>query len=262
MDLQVSGKVFFIAAASKGLGYAIARQLASNGASIAIASRNADAIREAATALSVESGQKVVGYVMDAADADSINGAMTAAVAEFGRLDGLLVNAGGPPPGEFEAFCDADWQAAFNLTLMSAVRMINAALPSLKENGGAILAITSSYVKEPVPVMVLSNVMRAGVTSLLKTLSRQYAADNIRVNNLVPGLIYTDRIKSLDTAKSEREGTTIDEAKAANESLIPFGRYGEPDEFGKAGAFLLSSAASYITGATLTVDGGSMRSLL
>lgn len=261
MDLQLTDKVFFVAAASKGLGYAIARQLVLNGASVAIASRDPAAISAAAHSLAEESGQKVLGYVMDVSDGASIEAAITAAIENFGRLDGLLVNAGGPPPGSFEEFDDNDWQAAFELTLMSAVRMVNAALPELKKRGGAILAITSSTVKEPAPIMLLSNVMRSAVSSLVKTLSRQYAAENIRVNNIIPGLIYTDRVKSLDVAQAQRGGGSPEQAKTENEANIPLGRYGDPVEFGKAGAFLLSDAASYITGATLTVDGGTMKSL-
>lgn len=261
MDLQVAGKAFFIAAASKGLGYAIARELAQNGASVAIASRDQDAIAAAARALAVETGQTVRGYVFDAADGASIERTLAAVLADFGRLDGLLVNAGGPPPGTFDSFDDSDWHNAFELTLMSAVRMIRCALPALQQQGGAVLAITSSYVKEPVPGMVLSNVMRAGVSSLMKTLSKQYAAQGIRINTLVPGMIYTDRIKSLDSLTAQRQGIDSEQARALNEANIPLGRYGHPEEFGKAGAFLLSPAASYISGVTLTVDGGSMRSL-
>lgn len=261
MDLQVAGKVFFVSAASKGLGLAIASELAMNGASVVIASRDQGAIEAAAQTLAQQSNQRVLGLVMDAADSASIDAALASALAAFGRLDGLLVNAGGPPPGVFEDFDDAQWQGAFELTLMSAVRMIRAALPALKQNGGSVLAITSSYVKEPIPGMVLSNVMRAGVSSLIKTLSKQYAADGIRVNNLVPGMIYTDRIKALDSMNAEKQGIALDVARAQNESNIPLGRYGAPAEFGKAGAFLLSPAASYISGVTLTVDGGTMKSL-
>lgn len=261
MDLQLTDKVFFVAAASKGLGYAIAQQLVLNGASVAIASRDHAAISAAAQVLADESGQTVKAYVMDASDGASIQTAISSAIRDFGRLDGLLVNAGGPPPGSFEDFDDSDWQAAFELTLMSAVRMVNAVLPELKKRGGAILAITSSTVKEPAPIMLLSNVMRSAVSSLVKTLSRQYAGDGIRVNNLIPGLIYTDRVKSLDVAQAQRTGGSVEQAKTENEANIPLGRYGDPMEFGKVGAFLLSDAASYVTGATLTVDGGTMKSL-
>ncbi|NJN55221.1 MAG: SDR family oxidoreductase, partial [Anaerolineae bacterium] len=175
---------------------------------------------------------------------------------------GLVVNAGGPPAGNFDTFADTDWQAAFELTLLSSVRMIRAVLPAMRQRGGgSILTITSSSVKEPIDILLLSNVMRSGVVSLVKSLSRQLASDKIRVNNLVPGRIDTDRVKSLDSLTAKRLEQTAVAQKAHQESLIPWGRYGTIDEFGKAGAFLLSDAASYITGETLIVDGGAMRTV-
>lgn len=262
MDLNVSNKVFLVAGASKGLGYAIAEQLALNGAAVAIASRNTYAIQEAASGLSSVTGAKVRGYTMDASDADSIIEWISQASNDFGRIDGLVVNAGGPPPGQFDVFSDEDWQSAFQLTLMSAVRMVRECLPHLrKAGGGAILTLTSSSVKEPIDFLLLSNVMRSGVTSLAKSLSRQLAPENIRVNNLVPGLIATDRMVNLDTAQAKAKGISFDEQRAASQALVPMGRYGDPSEFGKAGAFLLSDAASYITGATLVADGGTMKTV-
>lgn len=262
MDLGVNGQVFFIAGASKGLGFAIAEALAAEGATLAIASRDKNSIEAAARSLSSQYGINARGYVMDAGKGSDISAAIAAAVEDFGRLDGLVVNAGGPPPGQFDAFDDADWQAAFDLTLMSAVRMIRAALPALRTAGkGSILALTSSSVKEPIDYLLLSNVMRSGVTSLVKSLSQQLGADNIRVNNLVPGRIYTDRIRQLDTRQAETKGTSVQEIQRAEEARIPLGRYGDPAEFGRAGAFLLSEAASYISGATLVVDGATMKAL-
>ncbi|CAA0080127.1 SDR family oxidoreductase [Zhongshania aliphaticivorans] len=262
MELNVKDKVFLVAGASKGLGYAIAEQLAINGAAVAIASRNQAAIESAANALVLGTGASVRGYAMDASNADSIINWVGQASKDFGRIDGLVVNAGGPPPGQFDVFSDDDWQAAFQLTLMSAVRMVREALPHLRAaGGGAILTLTSSSVKEPIDFLLLSNVMRSGVTSLAKSLSKQLASENIRVNNLVPGLIGTDRMVNLDTAQANAKGISFDEQRAASQALIPLGRYGDPAEFGKAGAFLLSDAASYITGATLVVDGGTMKTV-
>jgi 3-oxoacyl-[acyl-carrier protein] reductase len=262
MELNVNNKVYLVAAASKGLGYAIAEQLALNGASLAIASRSESGIQVAATQLAAATGAKVRGYCMDASDADSISAWVAKASADFGRVDGLVVNAGGPPPGQFDVFNDDDWQTAFELTLMSAVRMIRETLPHLRAaGGGAILTITSSSVKEPVDFLLLSNVMRSGVTSLAKSLSKQLAPENIRVNNLVPGLIATDRMVNLDTLQAKAKAISFDEQRAVSQATIPLGRYGDPSEFGKAGAFLLSDVASYITGATLVVDGGTMKTV-
>tara|TARA_R110000772_G_scaffold117507_1_gene222984 strand:+ start:65476 stop:66267 length:792 start_codon:yes stop_codon:yes gene_type:complete len=262
MDLQVKGKVFLLAGASKGLGLAIAEQLSLNGASVAIASRSAQTIEASAIELAGRSGNPVKAYVMDASDGASIQRWVTDAHSDFGRIDGLVVNAGGPPVGQFDSFDDEDWLAAFNLTLMSAVRMVRAVLPHLRSaGGGAILTLTSSSVKEPIDFLLLSNVMRAGVASLAKSLSKQLAAENIRVNNLIPGLIATDRMQNLDKLQAQAKHLSISDQRRANEQTIPLGRYGEPAEFGKAGAFLLSPAASYITGASLVVDGGTMKTV-
>ncbi len=262
MDLGLQGKVIMVAAASKGLGYGIARAVAQEGALVSIASRSQTDIEAAAHQLQAETGAQVMGYVMDATNAQSIQDWAQATQVHFGSIDGLVVNAGGPPTGGFDNFSDADWQAAFELTLLSSVRMIRAALPAMRQKGGgAILTITSSSVKEPIDILLLSNVMRSGVVSLVKSLSRQLAPEGIRVNNLVPGRIDTDRVKSLDSLTAKRLGQNPDEQKAYQESLIPWQRYGTIDEFGKAGAFLLSDAASYITGETLIVDGGAMRTV-
>lgn len=262
MELSVEGKVFLLAGASRGLGYAIAEELAANGARVFLGSRDLGAVQAAAQQLSEQYRADADGTALDAADAGSVSAWVAAARQRYGTIDGVLVNAGGPPPGQFDNFSDEDWQSAFELTLMSAVRMIREVLPDLRAAGkGSILTLTSSSVKEPIDFLLLSNVMRAGVTSLAKSLSRQLASEGIRVNNLVPGLIYTDRIKGLDQLQAELKEIAVDQQRAENEALIPMGRYGDPREFGKAGAFLLSDAASYITGATLVVDGGTMKSL-
>lgn len=262
MELDVKDKVYFVAAASRGLGYAIAEVLASEGARVAIASRDKKAVEQAVESLAAAHGADVRGYTMDAQNGDSISVAISSAVSDFGQIDGLLVNAGGPPPGQFDSFNDEDWQAAFDLTLMSAVRMIRAVLPSMRAAGrGSIVALTSSSVKEPIDYLLLSNVMRSGVSSLVKSLAQQLGPQNIRVNNLVPGRIYTDRIKQLDDNQALVQGVSVAAVQEREESKIPMGRYGEPEEFGRAGAFLLSDAASYITGATLVVDGGTMKAM-
>lgn len=262
MDLQLRDRVYLVAAGSRGLGYAIGRQLALAGARVVLGSRNIEDVEAAARRLCEECGSVVIGVSLDMSDAQSIQRWVAEAEERFGRIDGVLVNAGGPPPGGFDDFDDAAWQAAFELTLMSAVRLVREALPALRRSDAAsILMLTSSSVKEPIDILLLSNVMRSGVSSLAKSLSRSLAAEGIRVNNLIPGQIYTDRIKALDAKLAETNGVDVSEQRSSNESLIPLGRYGDPEEFGKAGAFLLSPAASYITGASLVVDGGTMKSL-
>lgn len=262
MNLQVKGKVYMVAASSKGLGFGIARELALNGATVCLASRTKKEVEKAAENLRKETGTTVFATVFDAANPKSIKNWILEIVNAYERIDGLVVNAGGPPPGNFDDFSDEDWQAAFNLTLMSAVRLIRGVLPIMRTgNGGSILTITSLSVKEPIDRLLLSNVFRSGVTSLVKSLSNELARKNIRVNNLFPGRIDTDRVKSLDKNLAEKAGASTEDIKSKFEKAIPLGRYGTIDEFGKAGAFLLSPAASYITGTSLAVDGGIIKTV-
>jgi len=262
MELNIQDKVFMVAAASKGLGFGIARELAKNGATVCIASRTKKEIESTAKKLQEETGATVLAFVFDAANEESISNWISEVSKKFDRIDGLVVNAGGPPPGNFDDFSDDDWEAAFNLTLMSAVRLIRGVLPSMRESGeGSVLTVTSMAVKEPVNQLLLSNVFRSGVTSLVKSLANELAPENIRVNNLMPGRINTDRVQSLDKNIAVKTGQTADAVKKQNEAKIPVGRYGTVDEFGKAGAFLLSPAASYITGVSLAVDGGLMKTV-
>ena len=261
MNLHLQDKIIMVAAASKGLGFGIAHNCALEGARLSIAARTAGDIEAAAEQLRA-TGAEVLAHTFDARDGDSIRAWRDATQAQFGGIDGLVVNAGGPPPGGFDDFDDAHWQQAFELTLLSAIRMIRAVLPTLRERGGgSILTITSSSVKEPIDTLLLSNVMRSGVVSLAKSLATQLAPESIRVNNLVPGVIYTDRVVALTEARAATQGVPAATLRATQQAAIPMRRYGEADEFGKAGAFLLSAAASYITGETLVVDGGSMRTV-
>ncbi|WP_372948894.1 SDR family oxidoreductase [Mariniphaga sp.] len=260
MNLNIEGKVFMVAASSKGLGFGIARELAKNGATVCLASRTKNEVEAAAQKLRTETNATVHASVFDASEAKSIENWVNEVVQAFERIDGLVVNAGGPPPGNFDDFTDDNWQAAFNLTLMSAVRMIRGVLPHMRSGGGgSVLTITSLSVKEPINGLLLSNVFRSGVASLVKSLANELAGENIRVNNLIPGRIDTDRVKSLDKNISEKQGVPVEKIKEQHEALIPLGRYGTTEEFGKAGAFLLSDAASYITGASLVVDGGLLK---
>lgn len=260
MDLGLKDKVALVAAASKGLGYGVARALANEGAHVSICSRTASEIEAAGKKLQGETGAEIMATACDVADAASIQAWVDATVVRWGQIDALLVNAGGPPSASFKEITDAQWQAAFNLTLMSTVRMIRAALPHMT-NGGAILTITSTSVQEPIPRLGLSTVMRAGVAGLVKTLADELAADGIRVNNLMPGRIDTDRIKQLDQNVAAKQGISIEAVRQQSIERIPLKKLGTIDDFGAAAAFLLSPAAQYITGASLRVDGGMMRSI-
>jgi 3-oxoacyl-[acyl-carrier protein] reductase len=262
MDLNIAEKVYMVAAASKGLGYGIASELAKNGATVCIASRTRKDIEQAAEKLRTDTGSTIHASVFDAAKKDSIITWISDVENAFERIDGLVVNAGGPPPGNFDDFSDNDWEAAFNLTLMGAVRLIRGVLPVMKKNGeGSILTVTSLSVKEPINRLLLSNVFRSGVASLVKSLANELAVDNIRVNNLMPGRIDTDRLKALDESNAKKAGVSVTEIQKQVHQQIPMGRYGTIEEFGKAGAFLLSPAASYITGASLQVDGGLLKTV-
>ena len=196
----------------------------------------------------------------DVTNPDSVASWVESAAAWGGGIDVLVVNAGGPPAILLKDATDEQWMAAFQLTLMSAVRLIRAALPHMRESG-AILTVTSSSVREPISTLGLSTVMRAGVFGMVKVLSEELAPQGIRVNNLIPGRIETDRVIHLDNLTAQRTGNTPESIRAGHESRIPLKRLGTPDEFGAAAAFLLSPTASYITGASLRVDGGAMRSV-
>ena len=259
MDLGLKGKVAMVAGASRGLGYAVAKALADEGARVSIASRDEAAISAA--------GRRMGGDVMtvgaDVTSADAIAGWARTTEQKFGGIDLLFTNSGGPPAGATLSFDDRAWQDAADLLLFSTLRMIRAAVPSMKSRGGgAILVSTSSSVKEPVQNLGLSTVLRASVSALAKTLALELAADRIRVNQIIPGRIDTDRVKHLDEVNAKKQGVTREEAKKRAIAAIPMGRYGEIEEFGRVGAFLLSDAAAYITGATVQVDGGLIRSVL
>ena len=262
MDLGLQDKVVMVAASSKGLGFGVAEALAMEGARISLASRTKADIEKAASTLRDQHGIDARGYELDARDAEAIMRWYASTHADFGRVDGLVVNAGGPPAGTFETFDDDAWTNAFHLTLLSAVRMIRAVLPAMKQQqSGAIVTITSTSFKEPNDMLLLSNVFRSGVVSLVKTLSRQLAPEGIRINNLVPGRIDTERVRALDQIAANKRGIAVEHQQAEQEKSIPIGRYGTIQEFGAAAAFLLSNAAQYITGSTLIVDGGKTKTV-
>lgn len=262
MDLGLKGKIAMVGGASKGLGFAVARALAAEGARVCIAARDPDAINCAAEAIHTETGSEALAVAADLSNADATTAWHAATVKRFGGVDLLFANTGGPPAGTALGFDDPAWQCAFELLLMSVVRSVRLVVPSMRaRGGGAILVGTSSSVKEPLPNLALSNVLRSGVTSLAKTLSVELAPQKIRVNTLIPGRIATDRLRQLDEINAKKAGVPLEDYQARSASTIPLGRYGTPDDFGRVGAFLLSDAASYVTGAAVQVDGGLLKGL-
>lgn len=256
MDLRLKGKVAMVAGASRGLGFAVAEALAREGATVSMSSSSQASIGEAAKTLT-SAGGKVFGAAVDVRNTDQISDWTKQTIDRFGGVDLLFTNSGGPPAGAALSFDDAAWQNAVDLLLFSTLRMIRGVVPSMKQRGGgSILVSTSSSVKEPIPNLALSNVVRGAVSSLAKTLSLELAGDHIRVNQLIPGRIDTVRVRQLDEIAGKRQGISADQAKAKSVGMIPMARYGEPPEFGAVAAFLLSDAAAYVTGATVQVDGG------
>lgn len=263
MNLGLNGKVAMIGGGSRGLGLGVARALAGEGAQVSIASRNPDAIKAAGARIQQESGGQVLTFAADLASDTAIAEWHRTTVDRFGPVDLLFTNSGGPPAGRVLDFDDAGWRAAFELLLLSVIRQVRLVVPSMQaRGGGAILMSTSSAVKEPIANIALSNVVRASVAALAKTLALELAASKIRVNQLVPGRIGTDRVREIDEINAKKAGISPDEQRQRSVSTIPLGRYGEPDEYGRMAAFLLSDAAAYITGASVQVDGGLVRGLL
>lgn len=260
MDLGLEGKVALVAAASRGLGAAIARILAEEGCTVEISSRSLERVEHTASVIAANTGQTVVGSAADVTDADAVEGWVTEAAERNGHLDIVIPNAGGPPAGTFADTTAEDWDAGYALTLRSAMAFAKAAKPHFVD-GGSMLYLTSSSVREPISTLVLSNVFRAGVAALAKTLASDWAADDIRVNQLIPGRIATERLDELDGYVARGRSETVEQVRRRNEAAIPLGRYGDPSEFANAAVFLVSPAASFITGATLAVDGGALRSV-
>jgi 3-oxoacyl-[acyl-carrier protein] reductase len=260
VDLKLTGKIAMVAGASRGLGFGVARGLAAEGASVSISSRDANAIAAAGERITGDTGRPTLSTPVDVRKAADLEAWHQRTVEKFGGVDLLFVNAGGPPAGTALSFDDAAWTQAFELLLLSAVRMVRLAVPSMRaRGGGAIVVSTSSAVKEPIANLALSNVVRASVAALSKTLANELAADGIRVNQLIPGRINTDRVRELDTIRGKSAGTSAEEIKAGYSKTIPLGRYGEADEFASAAVFLFSDSSRYITGASLQVDGGLVR---
>lgn len=259
MDLNLKGKTAVVVASSQGLGRAIAEELLKEGAKVVISGRDEAKLQKVVNELrrfgSVEYQQT------DITKPDEIKSLINLAVQKFGTIDILVNNAGGPPAGSFEEISDEDWQHSFELNLLSYIRLIREALPSLKENGGKIINIASSSIKEPIPGLILSNTFRTGIVGLTKTLSQELAPYNILINTVAPGKIATDRVRHLDQFNADKHGLSREEVEANSKKAIPLTRYGQPEEFAKVVVFLSSDANSYMTGSSFLVDGGMVKSI-
>ncbi|RPI78609.1 MAG: SDR family oxidoreductase [Chloroflexi bacterium] len=263
MDLGLKGMRALVTGASRGLGYATARQLAREAASVTINSRNPENIEAAAALLRDETGAKVTAVPGDVSDPAAPARIIQQVVEALGGLDILITNHGGPPTGKFEDFDDEIWQKAVELSLFSHVRLIRAALPHLrKSQSPSVLAITSYSVKQPIPNLVLSNSIRAAVVGLVKSLALELGVDGIRFNSILPAWTETERIKVLMSYRAQTNGTSIEDETRKQAAESPFRRFAKPEEFANAAVFLVSPAASYITGVMLTVDGGMYKGTL
>ena len=263
MDLGLRGKVALIAASSKGLGRAVAEELAAEGAHLVICARGQKALEEAADSIREKAPVKVVDVAADVSDPEDAARVVKVALEEFGQVDILVTNSGGPPSGSFETLTPEMWDAAMRLLLKSAVEMIRAVLPGMKERRwGRILNITSIAAKQPIEGLMLSNSLRAAVIGFARTLATEVAPFGVTVNNLLPGYTRTGRVQELARAASGKAGASDTDIVSKWEKEIPIGRLGEPREFAALAAFLASERASYITGSSIAVDGGWIRSLL
>jgi 3-oxoacyl-[acyl-carrier protein] reductase len=262
MDLGLKDKVALVAAGSRGLGRAVAEELAAEGASLVLCARDGATLAETTAAIAEQTGAHVRGVPADVTDAAQVKQLVASGLDRFGRIDILVTNAGGPPAGRFDQLTHEQWEQAARLTLYSAVHLARAVLPGMKtRRWGRILNITSIAVKQPVENILLSNSLRAAVTGFARTLANEVAADGITVNNILPGYTRTERLEDLARMMAEKQGISASEFSAKWEAEIPMGRLGEPREFAALAAFLVSERASYITGTSIQVDGGWIRSL-
>lgn len=252
MNLGLKDRNFVVAAASRGLGFGVAKALTEEGANVLICGRTERTLENAIAKL----GDRSDYVVADVSEKEDVKKFLDVAASKFQKIDGVFVNAGGPPPGEFSDLSDEHWQSSFDLTLMSAVWLTRFSLPLLeKSDSPSILYSTSISVKQPIDNLLLSNSIRSAVIGLMRTLADEIGSEGVRVNAVCPGYIYTQRVEELLEADEES-------SKSAIEDNIPIGRIGTPEEYGRVCAFLLSPVAGYIHGASLLVDGGLYRGML
>lgn len=263
MDLGLKGKVAIVAAASKGLGRAVAAELAREGARVAICARDAGMLERAAGEIAAATGAELLHRALDVTDRAAVEAFVAAAEQRWGRVDICVTNAGGPPAKPFAETTPADWTAAAELTLLSAVWLARAALPRMQRRGwGRFVAITSVSVKQPIDGLLLSNSLRAAVTGMVRTIANEYARHGITANNVCPGYTLTERLDELAATLARDAGLPREKIIERWTSQIPAGRLGKPEELAALVAFLCSERAAYITGASIAVDGGWVRSLL
>lgn len=262
MDLGLTGRVAIVAASTKGLGLASARALASEGCRVCVSSRRADAAESVAREIARACGTETLGLACDVTNADACAALVEAVMKQWGRVDILVNNSGGPAPGPFDSATDQGWQEAINTTLMNVVRLSRLCIPHMKQQQwGRIITITSTSAVQPIDNLMLSNALRGAVHGLSKTLATELAPSGILVNCVCPGMHATDRLAHLATARAKSSGQSVEEAYAALAQGIPVGRLGRPDELGATVAFLASERASFITGTSIIVDGGATRSI-
>jgi len=262
MDLGLKDKVVIVTAGSKGLGKATARMFAQEGARVVVCARS-DALDITAQEIHQETGAQVLTVRGDVTQQDDIDKLVETTVNKYGAIDILFINAGGPPPGAFLSLTPADWEAACNLTLMSAVRLCYAVIPHMLERGqGSILTTQSVSVKQPIDNLILSNSLRMAVIGMMKSLANELGPKGIRVNSINPGWTWTGRVEQLITDRTARSGESAEDEIGKITASIPMGRMGTIEEFGKAAVWLASPAASFIHGHALVFDGGMVKTAL